>query len=405
MNDFRKYKVGALCAGYGGIELGLSQVLETELVWFSEIDHNASKVLNARFPSVKESNRFGDLKDLRKQNPPEVDIVTAGFPCQPVSVAAEISKDSDGEFTFRKGISDDRWLINDVCSIAKNCKARWVILENVPGLISWQEGKAWKKVYDALKRNGFKRMEWGMYRAQDVGAPHIRRRWFCIATNTPDERLEITNPYQVALAENHMRVKHPYFGFRTYKGPYKAEVMDLPQPQKRKREHDLEKFTLPTPTAREKKDSGPNINFKKISEKSGLTGVIMYRLCTKGGRNKFSGWEGWRKIPHNARGDYSACINRWEEKLGREAPNPLREGKYGLLNHEFVEWMMGLEEGYVTSTDIGLGSGVALGLLGNGVVPQQAAYAITNLGERMNSRLDSVDKKNAGVISQSQEGS
>ena len=42
MNDFRKYKVGALCAGYGGIELGLSQGLETELVWFSEIDHNAS---------------------------------------------------------------------------------------------------------------------------------------------------------------------------------------------------------------------------------------------------------------------------------------------------------------------------------------------------------------------------
>ena len=59
---------------------------------------------------------------------------------------------------------------------------------------------------------------------------------------------------------------------------------------------------------------------------------------------------------------------------------------------------MGLEEGYVTSTDIGLGPGVALRLLGNGVVPQQAAYAITNLGERMNSRLDSVDKKNAGVI-------
>ena len=66
---------------------------------------------------------------------------------------------------------------------------------------------------------------------------------------------------------------------------------------------------------------------------------------------------------------------------------------------------MGLEEGYVTSTDIGLGPGVALRLLGNGVVPQQAAYEITNLGERMNSRLDSVDKKNAGVISQSQEGS
>ena len=177
-------------------------------------------------------------------------ILSRLSPCQPVSVAAEISKDSDGEFTFRKGISDDRWLINDVCSIAKNCKARWVILENVPGLISWQEGKAWKKVYDALKNNGFKRMEWGMYRALDVGAPHIRRRWFCIATNTPDERLEITNPYQVALAENHMRVKRPYFGFRTYNGPLKNEFMDLPQPQKRKREHDLEYSLLPTPTAK-----------------------------------------------------------------------------------------------------------------------------------------------------------
>ena len=193
-----------------------------------------------RVSSVEESNRFGDLKDLRKQNPPEVDIVTAGS-CQPVSVAAEISKDSDGELKINKGISDDRWLINDVCSIAKNCKARWVILENVPGLISWQEGKAWKKVYDALMNNGFKRMEWGMYRALDVGAPHIRRRWFCIATNTPDERLEITNPYQVALAENYMRVKRPYFGFRTYNGPLKMSLW-ICLSQKRKREHDLENF-------------------------------------------------------------------------------------------------------------------------------------------------------------------
>ena len=71
-----------------------------------------------------------------------------------------------------------------------------------------------------------------------------------------------------------------------------------------------------------------------------------------------------------------------------ECTSPLRQKKYGLLNPEFVEWMMGLPKGHVTSERIALKPGPALKILGNGVVPQQAEYAIADLIRRMDSRID-----------------
>ncbi len=382
MPKTREYKVGALCAGYGGLELGIREVLKTKLEWFSEIDPSATKVMKAQFPEAKP---YGDLELLTKDIPPKVDIVTAGFPCQPVSVAAEISKDREGNNSYRKGIEDKRWLINNVCLIARKCEANFLILENVPGLLSWKQQAAWEKVYQALYRNNFRRLEWGMYRASDVAAPHQRRRWFCIATNTPREKLDLRKTYPIP-PDFHLKGKYPYFGYRSYIGPKRREDILIPSPPKGPK-------TLPTPTAREHKDSGPNVRFKRISDKSGLTGVIMHRLCKPEKGEKFKGWESWRK--HNKKkegGDYRECIEKWEDVMNREAPNPLRDGKYGLLSPEFVEWMMGLPEEHVTGKDIGLPPGTALRILGNGVVPQQAAYAVASLANRMNGRVCTADE-------------
>lgn len=76
--------------------------------------------------------------------------------------------------------------------------------------------------------------------------------------------------------------------------------------------------------------------------------------------------------------DYREAVHRWEEILGRPAPNPTEpseRSKLGRrLNPRFVEWMMGLPEGYVT--DSSLNRGAQLKMLGNGVVPQQALEAL-----------------------------
>ena len=73
-------------------------------------------------------------------------------------------------------------------------------------------------------------------------------------------------------------------------------------------------------------------------------------------------------------GRYAAAIERWEQTIGRPAPSPTDTKG---LNPVLVEWMMGLPEGWVT--DLGLSRTAQLKMLGNGVVPQQAALALTIL--------------------------
>lgn len=77
-------------------------------------------------------------------------------------------------------------------------------------------------------------------------------------------------------------------------------------------------------------------------------------------------------------GGYAAAVARWELLLGRPAPEPTQAGQHGkpVLAPPFVEWLMGLDAGHVTDPTLGLPRTVALRVLGNGVVPQQAAAAL-----------------------------
>jgi DNA (cytosine-5)-methyltransferase 1 len=78
-------------------------------------------------------------------------------------------------------------------------------------------------------------------------------------------------------------------------------------------------------------------------------------------------------------GRYARAVLRWQQVIGRMVPHPLVPGKNGkgILSPVFVEWMMGLEEGWVTQA--GLSRNAQLKILGNGVVPQQAALALAVL--------------------------
>ncbi|MBQ0905448.1 hypothetical protein [Micromonospora sp. U21] len=77
-------------------------------------------------------------------------------------------------------------------------------------------------------------------------------------------------------------------------------------------------------------------------------------------------------------GVYAAAVARWELLLGRSAPEPTQTGRHGkpVLAPPFVEWLMGLQDGHVTDPALGLPRTLALRVLGNGVVPQQAAAAL-----------------------------
>lgn len=82
----------------------------------------------------------------------------------------------------------------------------------------------------------------------------------------------------------------------------------------------------------------------------------------------------------NTWGRFEPAIRRWEQTIGRSAPAPTNpDGKDGnhRLSSRFTEWMMGLPDGWIT--DVGLTRNEELKACGNGVVPQQAKLALTQL--------------------------
>ena len=116
----------SLFSGIGGIDIA-AQWAGIETVAFCEIEPYAVSVLKKRFPGVPV---YGDVRKISKETLEEdgiskVDIVCGGFPCQPFSVAGS-----------RKGQEDDRYLWPEMLRIVGELKPRWVLGENVAGLLS-----------------------------------------------------------------------------------------------------------------------------------------------------------------------------------------------------------------------------------------------------------------------------
>jgi hypothetical protein len=98
-------------------------------------------------------------------------------------------------------------------------------------------------------------------------------------------------------------------------------------------------------------------------------------------------------------GKFAPAIERWEAVIDREVPAPTKpDGKDGnhRLSAEFTEWMMGLPAGWVTDPELGLNRNEQLKLCGNGVVPQQAALALTRLLTGVN--IDSAPRIGGGSL-------
>lgn len=163
-----------LCAGMGGTLLGLRLAgADPVLVGYAEVDQYASQVMAHHYAGVP---NLGDVTRIRESDVRSlghIDLVTAGFPCSPVSQAG-----------LKKGIEDERWLITDICRVARWSGAPRLFLENVPGLFAANDGVAMGRVCSAMAQNGYRRWVWDTFTSKEVGAPHRRERWFCLATAT-----------------------------------------------------------------------------------------------------------------------------------------------------------------------------------------------------------------------------
>ena len=154
-----------------------------ETAWVSEIDKYASKVIDAR---INKPN-IGDLKIVNWAEIEPVDIITAGYPCQPFSHAG-----------LRKGVSDERHLWPYIKQAISTIRPSIVILENVRGHFRL----GFREVLTDLTCIGYD-VRWSIVRASDVGAPHRRERLFAVATlqraNANSERF--------ALGQNNSRTE------------------------------------------------------------------------------------------------------------------------------------------------------------------------------------------------------
>jgi DNA (cytosine-5)-methyltransferase 1 len=169
----------SLCAGYGGLDLGVDLATGggARVVCYVEREAYAAAVLAARMEAgdLDPAPVWSDLRTFDgRQWRGAVDLITAGFPCQPFSAAGK-----------RLGLEDERWLWPDIARIVRVVRPRIVFLENVPGLAAAGLGA----VLGDLAALGFD-AEWSVLRAADVGAPHLRRRLFVLA-HAHDERDEL----------------------------------------------------------------------------------------------------------------------------------------------------------------------------------------------------------------------
>jgi DNA (cytosine-5)-methyltransferase 1 len=153
-----------LFAGIGGFRLALER-LGMKCVFSSEIDKYAQQTYEANFGEKP----HGDITKIEAKDIPPFDIICAGFPCQPFSVAGK-----------RKGIEDERGnLFDEIIRIIEYHKPKVIFLENVRGLVSS------KVIYDYISKlhNQDYDTVWKVLKASDYGLPTLRPRVYIIAFN------------------------------------------------------------------------------------------------------------------------------------------------------------------------------------------------------------------------------
>ena len=177
----------SLFAGVGGFDLALERA-GVNVVASVEIDTKAQGVLRKHFPN---STIFGDITEVTGEQlfaagfNPIGGIITGGFPCQDLSVAGK-----------RAGLEGKRsGLFWEICRLLDETRTETFILENVPGLLSSNNGRDMAVVVEALVQRGY-RIGWRVCDAQYFGVPQRRRRVFivgCLGNSggSPEEILSI----------------------------------------------------------------------------------------------------------------------------------------------------------------------------------------------------------------------
>jgi DNA (cytosine-5)-methyltransferase 1 len=388
----------SLCTGYAGLDHAAEEVFDAELVAVSDIDPGANKILAHRYPNIP---NLGDLKRIGWGEWADVEIMTAGYPCQPFSHAGK-----------RAGTDDSRHIFPFIAEGIRRVGPRLVLLENVRGHL----GLGFDTVTGVLSDIGYD-TRWVCIRASDVGAAHNRERLFIAATPRDSDSAGLEGWAARRGGADERPSGTPGLGpdgltllptpnASDWKGPNHSgsdsqssnglstlvELLPTPAVNDMGRGKTVEawdEWTARMKTAHGNGNGhGPSLEIEAMrllptpgaadahgnarAHKRGNPTLIGTALGYRPGDIERHGHD----VPEF--GKYAAAIARQEAAFGHPAPPPTEPtGKHGAhrLSPRFVEFLMGCHPGWVTDVP-GLSRNDQLKALGNGVVRQQAAAAI-----------------------------
>jgi len=162
-----KYKVGSLFAGVGGICQGFKNA-NCDIVWANELDDNACKTYKINHKSTNLLQ--GDINNINLKECQSIDILTAGFPCQPFSLAG-----------YRKGFDDDRGQVfYRVIDFLNHLKPKAFLLENVKNLVTHSNGDSFEKVKVAIIKAGYSFIPFVLKSSDHCDIPQARERLYIV---------------------------------------------------------------------------------------------------------------------------------------------------------------------------------------------------------------------------------
>lgn len=156
-------------AGIGGFRSGLESVGGFECVGHCEIDKYANQAYNAIYEPKKGEKYFEDARTIQPKDLPDFDLICAGFPCQAFSVAGQ-----------RLGFNDMRGtLVFEVARLVAERRPAFLLLENVPGLLSHDQGRTLNTIFSVFVEMGY-HLEWCVHNSKYFGVPQQRRRLYIV---------------------------------------------------------------------------------------------------------------------------------------------------------------------------------------------------------------------------------
>lgn len=179
-------KVVSLFAGVGGVDKGF-ELAGCQTIWANEFDPRSAEIFRANFPNTTLDTR--DIQQVPSGQIPQMDILTAGFPCQAFSIEGR-----------RAGFEDERGnLFLEVARIAERHRPKVIFCENVKHLVSHDGGRTFEVILSVFGQLGYK-VKWKVLKTSDYSRlPQLRERVYLVAflDQAAADRFQFPRPVEV----------------------------------------------------------------------------------------------------------------------------------------------------------------------------------------------------------------